>query len=125
MSLLVHAKRELELAGLFDKDSDYEGMLGESTMRLIKTFSEEGHSGFSAGMAIHIFHKLANFENLTPITDSKEDWMDVSEYGGGDKNKMWQCRRNSSLFSTDGGKTYYDVNDNERKTKESVKEKEN
>ncbi|NIO30179.1 MAG: hypothetical protein GTN75_00095 [Gemmatimonadetes bacterium] len=50
MTLEQHARRELELAGLFDEDSDYGGMLGHSTMRLIEAFAAEGHSGMSAAM---------------------------------------------------------------------------
>jgi hypothetical protein len=34
MSLIEHAKTELQIAGLFDKDSDYEGALEEAVMEL-------------------------------------------------------------------------------------------
>ena len=118
MSLVKHAEYELRRAGLFDKDSDYGGMLGESTMKLIKVFSEEGHSGFSAHMQIEIFKRLANFKTLTPLTNNPEEWYDVKEYG--DPNKpMWQNKRQSSCFSEDGGNTYYDVDDKDREIKTS------
>jgi hypothetical protein len=32
MSLVMHAEQELKLAGLLDKDSDYNGMLGYSVL---------------------------------------------------------------------------------------------
>jgi hypothetical protein len=120
MGLVAHAEYELRRAGLFDKDSDYEGMLGEATMRLVKVFAEEGHSGFSAHLAIQLFSKLASFKTLTPLTDNPEEWNDVSGYGSIDHAPMWQNKRQSSCFSNDGGKTYYDVDDKERIIKESI-----
>lgn len=65
MSRLVeHAEKELKKAGLFDKDSDYDGMLGDAVLELITTFAKQGHSGFSAQMTRELFHKLSNFEEL-------------------------------------------------------------
>lgn len=110
-NLYQHAKRELELAGLFDKDSDYGGMLGDAVLRMIEVFAREGHSGFSASYTRHLFHKLANYEQLTPITDSPEDWTNVDEHLKG----TWQCKRNPALFSEDGGKTYHSVEERRRK----------
>jgi len=111
-SLVDHAKRELELAGLFDKDSDYDGMIGKAVMKLMNNFSGQGHSGFSANWTRDLFDQLAQYKNLTPITDDPEDWTNVSEHN--DK-KLWQCKRNPSLFSENGGKSYYDVEDKKRK----------
>jgi len=102
MSLVKHAKRELELAGLFDKDSDYGGMLGKSIMQLVRVFAKQGHSGFSAGRTLSIFNKVASFRNLMPITPDPKYWMEVGD-------SMWQNTRSSSLFSKDGGKTWYDI----------------
>ena len=34
-NLEQHARHEVQLAGLFDKDSDYDGMLGDAVMGLI------------------------------------------------------------------------------------------
>lgn len=77
-NLEAHARHELEIAGLFDKDSDYGGMLGEAVMKMVKLFADEGHSGFSGKMAISIFEKVASFEPLTPLTGVDEEWMEVS-----------------------------------------------
>ena len=109
-----HAKDELARAGLFDQDSDYGGMLADAVMMLVKAFADQGHSGCSAEMATQLFNKLSRFENLTPITDNPEEWMNCSEYFPEGKG-TWQCRRNPALFSNDGGKTHYSVDDEERK----------
>lgn len=36
MNIIEFAKNELEIAGMFDKDSDYNGMIGDAVMELIK-----------------------------------------------------------------------------------------
>jgi len=102
MSLEKHAKRELELAGLFDKDSDYSGMLGKAVMDLVKVFAKQGHSGFSAHQTLKIFQIVASYKNLTPITSNPDEWF---EYETGN----WQNKRDSALFSKDGGKTWRSV----------------
>lgn len=110
-NLYQHAKRELQLAGLFDKDSDYGGMVGNAVLRMIELFACEGHSGFSAQMCRRLFADLSAFKQLTPITDNPDDWMNVDEHLPG----TWQCKRNGALFSTDHGKTYYNLDEKRRK----------
>jgi hypothetical protein len=63
-NLVDHAEKELKKAGLFDADSDYDGMLGDAVLELIRTFAAQGHSGFSAQMTRELFYKLSNFEEL-------------------------------------------------------------
>jgi len=107
------AESELRRAGLFDEDSDYDGMIGEEVLRLCKTFSGQGHSGFSAVMTASIFGRLAEWRALTPLTNDPDEWMYIDEDKAGRPN-MWQSRRQCSCFSDDGGKTYYDL-DEDRK----------
>lgn len=107
-NLVEHAKYELELAGLFDKDSDYDGMLGDAVLELVKVFAKQGHSGFSAHQTLQIFNQVANFKNLTPIGKSADEWIDQSNVSS---EPMWQNKRRGSTFSRDGGKTWYDIDD--------------
>jgi hypothetical protein len=65
----------------------------------------------SASICIDLFTKLANWENLTPLTSDPEEWEDVSEFGGEEDAPLWQNKRNPSCFSNDEGKSWYDVND--------------
>lgn len=109
MSLVEHAESELKLAGFFDKDADYGGMLGNAVLELIDLFAKQGHSGFSAGLAIHLFNELAQYKPLTPLTTNPDEWFDISDMNG---SPMWQSKRNSAVFSKDGGQTWYDLNDN-------------
>lgn len=104
-----HARTELEKAGLFDEDSDYNGMLGDAVMKLMDAFSGQGHSGFSAMLTLDLFNRVAKYEALTELTDDPDEWNDISEYQGG--HPSWQSTRNPSAFSTDGGKYYYNLDD--------------
>ena len=111
--LVRHARRELKRAGLFDSDSDYNGLIGNAVMELIKAFSKQGHSGYSAGTVAQIFISLVAFETLTPITDDPNEWNKIDLEMNGDINQ-WQCARNPALFSEDGGKTYIDISSEEK-----------
>ncbi|MER7331677.1 MULTISPECIES: hypothetical protein [unclassified Micromonospora] len=99
MSLVEHAKRELELCGQFAEDPAY----AQSLVAAVAAFASYGHSGGSAGIAIHQLTTLLQYGNLAPLTDAPDEWMHVTDADGG----LWQNRRNSEAFSTDGGKTYY------------------
>ncbi len=65
MSQREDARKNLEMAGLFDKDSAYSGMLGEAVMKLINTHLDEGHSGMSHEYAVQIFNKVVRGHALT------------------------------------------------------------
>jgi len=90
-NLINHAETELRLAGLFDKDSDYSGMLGEAVIELIKVFAKQGHSGMSASMVSNLFNKLSRFKPITPLTFNDDEWGEVS-------NGVYQNKRNSAVF---------------------------
>lgn len=98
-----HAEREMRLAGLYDKDADYGGMIPETVMAMVGALSGRGHSGGSHAMVMQIFNRVANFKTLTPITANSDEWNEI------ETGKMWQSNRQSSVFSKDGGKTWYDI----------------
>ena len=96
MSLVSFAKEELTRAGLFDKDSDYGGMMGDAVMKMIDAFAKEGHSGFSAGMAISLFSRLARYEPLSPLTGDDDEWNEVD-------SGVYQNRRCPTVFKDADG----------------------
>ena len=100
-NLEKHAKLELELAGLFDKDSDYEGMLADAVMGLIKVFAKQGHSGASASMVSDLFNKLSRYKTITPLTFKDDEWSQCSD-------GLYQNIRNSAVFKdSKEGRPYY------------------
>ena len=107
MNLIEHARMELQIAGAFDKDSLYDGSIGDAVMELVEVFAKQGHSGNSAGIVRTIFNKLAAYEPLMDITGSDEEWGDVHDIGNS-SNPWYQNKRCSALFK-DGkdGKPYY------------------
>lgn len=109
MGLVAHAERELREAGLFGEDSDYGGMLGTDVLELVKLFSAQGHSGMSAHMAIDLFRRVASYQTLSPLKNpmTTGEFLDHSDSHGG--NPVFQSTRKSSVFSEDGGKTWYDI----------------
>lgn len=97
--------RELVLAGLFDKDSDYDGMLGNAVQDLLDVFHHHGHSGFSAQRTAYLFYTLIKDGILTPLSGNDDEWNDVSDING---SIMFQNNRKSDVFK-DGkeGRAYY------------------
>lgn len=105
-NLETYAKEELERAGMFDKDSDYAGGIGDAVMELIKVFAAQGHSGGSAPRVVHLFEKLANYKPILPIEDNPEDWVENS-FGILDDN-TFQNKRLGSLFKDgENGRAHY------------------
>ena len=103
--LVAHARRELTLAGLLDKDYDYDGMLGEAALQLVETFAAQGHSGMSAFATVDLAQRLMSYEPLTPLTNDPAEWNHISDDMAG-RPDLWQSTRKPDAFSNDGGKTY-------------------
>lgn len=115
-NLTGHARRELELAGMFDKEVEgseaagsWNVLCAEAVIELMEVFAGQGHSGFSASMTQDLFSRLSKFEALTELTDNSDEWNDISEMQSGEPG--WQSSRNPSCFSEDGGKTYWDISE--------------
>ena len=103
MSLLDHAERELDLMGL-DDDGDMNGMMRNHILHMVKEFSNEGHSGYSAIYAIQVLEKLLKFEPVTPLTGEDWEWNDVSEISG---DILYQNARCGRVFKNKDGA--YDI----------------
>ena len=61
MSWTKTAKESIKKAGLHDKDSDYDGMIGKALDELVDVFSKQGHSGMSAQWVSSLFRKLVKY----------------------------------------------------------------
>lgn len=107
-NLVDHAKKELEIAGLFDKDSDYNGMFADAVIELIEVFSKQGHSGFSSSIVSGLFYKLSKFQTITPLTGEDNEWTEVNkEITNG--REILQNNRNGSVFKDGKDGTPYCV----------------
>lgn len=100
MSLVDHARRELELCGQFASDPAY----AQSIVAAVGALATYGYSGGSMGAAVHQLTTLLGYGTLSPLTNDPAEWMHV---GTQNDKPLYQSLRNPQAFSTDGGKTYY------------------
>lgn len=98
-ALVAHARNE------FDYIGDEEHVVA-AYLDIIRIFESLGHSGGSAGFFIETLYILLRMKNLTPLTDSSDEWSYYDEEMWGESGGIWQNNRNSEAFSDDGGKTY-------------------
>lgn len=101
MSLVEHARRELEIIG---EDPD----TINGIVHVVQAFADCGHSGGSTPYAIAYLERLLRFEPLSAITDDPDEWVDRSEISG---YPLWQNIRDSRAMSKDAGKTYWMVHE--------------
>ncbi|MFE9491474.1 hypothetical protein ACFYNF_34395 [Streptomyces sp. NPDC006641] len=97
-NLVTHARRELRLLG-----EDPDTIRG--LCNVVQAFADMGHSGSSAHFATQYLERLLRYQPLTELTDDPSEWIDRHAEGM-TPTPLWQSRRNSEAFSTDGGKTY-------------------
>ena len=117
MSLLQHAKNELDAIGMKeDSEDDMNGAMRKHILHMVEEFSQEGHSGFSAVYAANLLSKLLKYEPLSPITGEDSEWADVSDCSG---YTLYQNKRASNVFKDENGsydvngKVFYDIHKNE------------
>lgn len=102
-----HAAGELRRAGWM---TDENKETGEAILSAVTAFHGGGWSGGSIGYGVETLRRLCLMEPLGPLTDDPEEWFhhDLDVAGQPD---LWQSKRDSSCFSNDGGRTYYDVDE--------------
>ena len=73
--LVAHARRELEIAGLFNKESVHEGKIGRSTLALSKLFDKvtEGDPAMMEQVYLS-FNQIVTGELLSPPTTNPAEW---------------------------------------------------
>ena len=119
-NLVEFAKAELERIG---KDNDgMQDMMNKDILEIVKTFSKQGHSGFTASYALNILKKLLDFKPLQPLTGEDSEWTEVHENDNGEpveQNKRYYAvfrenrdnsrayNINGKVFSDDGGETWF------------------
>lgn len=95
------AECELKAIGLDEPDSDYNGELSKAVLNLVKLFSLQGHSGFSANRTISLFKNVSMFKPLSPLTGDDSEWTQISD-------NIYQNKRCSSVFKEKD--VAYDIN---------------
>lgn len=106
MSLVEHAKRELEAVNCEEPERT-------AIVEMVTIFDGmEDLSGVAAMGVIHMLTKLLRFENLAPLSSDPGEWNDIVDPGTlSEPEGLWQSRRRATTFSRDGGKTWFDIDD--------------
>lgn len=108
-NLITHALDEFRATGWITEygksADDLNRDMCNDVLALLELFADQGHSGFSAPIAIDLFTKLAKFEPLGPLTGEDWEWVDVAEESG---YPLYQNKRASHVFKNNEGA--YDIN---------------
>lgn len=110
------AEREVEIACKKDGEwnygcASYENY--ESALKAYNSLLEDEHSSFSIGITKDILNRLIDIKPLTPIEDTDDVWIDISNVYLNKEKTSYQCKRMTSLFKyvyPDGTVKYRDVN---------------
>lgn len=112
MSLLSFAELELQILSSINTDPDDRPIVEEfipQILALVEAVANSGQSGGSMPYTAHslaiIIKKLLMHEPITSITGTDCEWMNVSEYSGGEL--LYQNKRCSALFKSDDEEPYY------------------
>ena len=99
MGWLDFCKEEIERANLLNEKGDfYGGFTGKALLELCEVFSNQDHSGMSAGVVSSLFSRLVKSLPLTPLTGTDDEWIEVGE-------NLYQNKRCPSVFK-ENGKAY-------------------
>lgn len=112
-NLMDYAKREMQ--NWIKSDDVYDRLMAKSVLQLIKTFEKQGHSGFSAPIAIEAFRRLASFKPFSPLTGNDDEWEKIDENTYQNKRcfSVFKDKDGNAydvdgrMFSRDGGKTWF------------------
>lgn len=105
MSLVDFAKQELEQLEVTCKDNEdlnMQKVINNDILQVIETFSNQGHSGFSANYALSIINRLLKFKPLSALTGEDSEWtkLDYTD------DICYQNKRCPSVFKDITGKAY-------------------
>lgn len=100
-NLIKHAEHELKLLR-GDEPCEMQDAIDCNILDMVRIFSEEGHSGFSASYTVNLLEKLLRFEPITPLTGEDNEWCDL-DYG---PEMAAQNKRCSHVFKRADGTAY-------------------
>jgi len=96
------AWNEFEEAGWCDENHHFEDTIQQHIcyhlMDLLDVFNEGEHSGASANYTLKLFAKLANFEQIAPLSGNEREWFETAD-------GIFQNKRNGAVFEET--KSYY------------------
>lgn len=101
-NLVAYAQREL--VSSYSEGDKMSSMMANHLIDMVRVFSAEGHSGFSAGYAVSALSTLLRFEPLGALTGEDSEWVEV---GTSEGKPLFQNRRCGRVFKE--GDRAYDI----------------
>lgn len=105
MNLVEFAEQELNniLKTCTDSESlKTQKVINDDILEMVKTFSKQGHSGFSAQYSLSLLKRLLDYKPITSLTGDDNEWIEL-DYGD---DIAYQNNRCPSIFKDKEGKAY-------------------
>jgi hypothetical protein len=104
-NLVRFARNELDRLLKDGEDVDEESnemqkCINEDILEVVRVFSRQNHSGFSAGYALNMLKRLLDFKPIQPLTGEDDEWNECGWTVEEGKKRVFQNRRCSSVFKT-------------------------
>lgn len=100
MSYKEHFQEELKYMGWANSQDEMTQHMIENVEELLIVLETQEHSGFSHAWLMHLFTKIANFEPLSQLTGSDDEWHHLGE-------GKYQNKRKSAIFKQENGQAYW------------------
>ena len=105
-----HAIKELKLAGYGKGEGGPNDWIYQQVLEAVAVFSSHDNSGSSAVSEIELVKKLCNFDIISPLRFTDDEWCQISSDG------TCQNRRKGNVFKEPDGSIHYNGAFNKRAT---------
>ena len=111
-SIVEFAKKELDIlvekCGKNEESIRVQKIINEHILNIVKTFSKEKHTEFTAEYTLDCIERLLRFKPLTPLTGEKDEWTEVGE-------GVYQNKRCYNVFKEKDGIAHINLNCGKKK----------
>ncbi|MEB8651874.1 hypothetical protein P4G96_24170 [Bacillus cereus] len=116
-NLVKWAEEELNRLVPEGDGKEIQEMVNKDVLEVVKVFSEQGHSGFSASYALGLIKRLLDWKPVTSLTGEESEWNDVGDNTQQNNRCSAVFRKNNDnstayyidgkVFSDDRGQTWW------------------
>lgn len=96
-----HAIKELKLAGYGNGEGGPNDWMYQQVIEAAAVFASHGNSGSSAPLEINLVQRLCNWDIISPLRFTDDEWCQISSDG------TCQNRRKSNVFKEPDGSIHY------------------
>lgn len=100
-NICQHAIKELKLAGYGKGEGGPDDWMYQQVIEAVAVFASHGNSGGSAPWEINLVQKLCDWDIISPLRFTDEEWMQISSDG------TCQNRRKGNVFKEPDGSIHY------------------